>query len=135
MFSLEQTDKDFILSILLGGCLLIVALLQWRKKAHLLQKGIAAEGVVIRMERAGNEEHEYPVIRFLTPENAWITARYELGTTPTGFKEGQAVRVRFEPTDPHQFTVEEDGAGWALLLIGAAGIGILVMGITKYLNT
>ena len=130
MFGLTQADTEFLAQMALGITFLFVALFKHQQRAQLYRTGITTEGVVIRLERDGSTYH--PVVRFLTPEQKWITARYDTGTNPASFAEGEAVQLRFDPADPTCFIITSDNSGLFLWLFALVGVGLITYGIMKY---
>ncbi|SHL02393.1 DUF3592 domain-containing protein [Hymenobacter psychrotolerans] len=132
MFNLDSTDTEFLKTMALGVGFLFFALAKLQQRARLQKHGVTAEGVVIRVEREGDVYH--PVIRFLTPEQKWITARYDTGTNPSSFTEGEAVQLRFDPGDPTCFIIVSDSSALLTWVFAGIGAGITIYGVGQYLN-
>ncbi|MBO0359374.1 DUF3592 domain-containing protein [Hymenobacter sp. BT186] len=136
MFGLNDADKEFITLVITGLGLLIIALFKLQQRARLYRTGIATEGVVIRLEQEGYRRPTYyPVVRFLTPEQECITARYDVGTNPASFAEGDSVQLRFDPADPTCFIITSENSGLFLWLFFLVGIGLITYGIMKYYSS
>ncbi|UOQ52291.1 DUF3592 domain-containing protein [Hymenobacter cellulosivorans] len=121
----------------LGLGFLLFALFKLQQRARLYRTGIATEGMVIRLEQDTGYRNltYYPVVRFLTPEQEWITARYDIGTNPASFAEGDSVQLRFDPADPTCFIIMSDSSGPLLWLFAFIGAGLSIFGVIQYLNT
>lgn len=129
MFELNPVDKEFLAVMVVGVSFLVVALIRLQQRARLNKIGIVTEGVVIRVEYEGHRKPcYYPVVRFLTPQQKWVTARYNVGTNPSSFTEGETVQLRFDPVDPTCFTITSSYTNslyWLFVLFGA---GLIIYG-------
>ena len=135
MFGLNDADTEFLILMTLGLGFLLFAVFKLQQRARLYRTGIATEGVVIRLVREGHRNPAYyPVVRFLTPEQKWITARYNVGTRPASFAEGDSVQLRFDPADPTCFIITSDNSGLLLWIFTLVGAGLTIYGIVKYLS-
>lgn len=118
--------------LLMGGALLLAAWWQHRRHARLLREGEAARGTVLRLER---DRHSYfPVVRFLTRQQQWITARYHIGSKPASYAEGEEVDIRYQPADPQDFTIVGADSPVTVWVLGLIGAGLLGYGVGSYLG-
>lgn len=86
-----------------------------RVRKVLQSEGTQAEGVVFEVNyvsdiavdtSTGSMGMYYPVIRFLTKENEWITRQYNIGRYPSAYREGDKVVVFYDPDDPTSFIIK-----------------------------
>ena len=77
--------------------------------------GIAVEGVIFALEDGPNNsgstdnfagrQARFPVVRFVTEEQKWITKAAKIGTT--AYKPGTIVRVVYQKDDPERFFIDD----------------------------
>lgn len=81
--------------------LLILGAYFWQKGNHLLKNGKKAEAVVFSNTFKADDEGGvyYPVVRFLTDKQEWITQELNFGTNPKR-PEGTKVQVLYDPENP-----------------------------------
>ncbi|MGL1888931.1 MAG: DUF3592 domain-containing protein [Reichenbachiella sp.] len=79
-----------------------IGAIQWQKGALLLSKGKKAEAVVFKnnYKRSGSESGVYyPVVRFQTEDQKWITQELDYGQSPAK-PEGTKLEVLYDPDNP-----------------------------------
>jgi hypothetical protein len=100
------------LLLLAGGAFLVVlGVGKLNERRKLLKTGAKVEGVVFSMEEewgVGRERSKlyYPVIRYVTIEKEWVTKRYEIGTSPPAYNEGDRVTVIYDKVDNEHFIID-----------------------------
>lgn len=106
---------DILIYILIAAIAVVIVVSLILKRKKLLAAGIQAEGVVFQLNyvndisvdtSSGSTGMYYPVIRFLTKENEWITQQYDIGRYPSVYKEGDKVVIFYDPTDPTNFIIK-----------------------------
>jgi hypothetical protein len=73
----------------------------------------------------------YPVIRYVTLEKEWVTKKYDIGSSPPAFKEGETVKVIYSPDNHQQFTIDN----WHSNLLAPVFIDVgmaLMIGVVVY---
>ena len=60
------------------------------------------------MQSSGNANTNagYPIIRFLTKENDWITEKSNIGTIPGLYKNGEKLIIVYENGNPKNFYIK-----------------------------
>ncbi|WP_400190442.1 DUF3592 domain-containing protein [Hymenobacter sp. B81] len=136
MPTLDAADERLIQLVVFGGFFLIGAILMLRKAAHIRRHGTETTGTVIRLEEQTSRRSTVyvPVVRFLTTQQEWITARYHQGTNPASHHEGETVRLRYLPADPTTFTIMAPGSDFMLYLFLLLGAGIIVYALIEYVG-
>jgi hypothetical protein len=81
----------------------------WQKSSYLLSVGKIAQAVILKNiyrpnGNNGNGLH-YPVVRFLTDKQVWITEELNVGYSPAK-KEGTKLEVRYDPEDPSNVLID-----------------------------
>jgi len=89
-------EVAYLLLLSSGVCLLVGTYLL-RKGNHFLKNGKRAEAVIISNYYDGDVY--YPVIRFLTDKQEWITYQFDTGYLPKR-REGKKLQVIYDPEDP-----------------------------------
>lgn len=86
-----------------------------------LENSVVAEGVVVdvvsRSSSSSSGHTHVPVVRFKTDKGETITAHGSLGSDPPSYKKGEAVRVRYDPKDPHDISIDTFFELWFLPII------------------
>jgi hypothetical protein len=122
----------------IGLAILLIGIARSNEKRRLLRSGIRVNGTVFQVVNDGhsNSTTYYPVVRFLTKEKDWVTERYKIGANQWSYKEGQDVKVIYDPLNPGKFLLDDVRSkalspvfiyGGALLIVIA--IGLLVLGL------
>ncbi len=86
-----------IIFLVLAILFLIIGARLWQKGNHLLPNGKSADAIVFSNNR-NNKGMSYPVVRFLTHNQEWITKELSIGYNPAK-KEGTKIRVIYDPDD------------------------------------
>lgn len=96
-------DSD--LTLIVFSTLFCVKL--WQKSSSLISHGKKAKAVVFRNNYKGvhNEQGLYfPVVRFLTDKQEWVTQELSIGQNPP-MEEGKQVQVIYDPEDPSEVEI------------------------------
>jgi Protein of unknown function (DUF3592) len=126
-----------IMMIILGGGFIVSGAMLWQKGNHLLKNGKRANAIIFKnnyTKSGGNEGSYFPVVRFLTDKQEWITQELSIGYTPAK-PEGMKLEVIYDPEEP---TTVEIYSIFQLeilpRLLVATGIIFLIFGALEYLN-
>ncbi|WP_160143473.1 DUF3592 domain-containing protein [Chryseolinea soli] len=123
---------DFELFIvILSSVLLIVGAKLWQDGNHLVKNGKTATAVVFRNNfktyLEGGSGLYYPVVRFLTDKQEWITEELSVGYNPKK-REGAKLRVIYDPENPTEVEIHSILQLRILPLLfivaGVAGMGL-----------
>ncbi|MEN0053451.1 MAG: DUF3592 domain-containing protein [Mucilaginibacter sp.] len=123
------------ITLTIGLFIIVWGIGKINERRKLLRTGIRVEGVVFKLEkRIGGGKNRmpiyYPVIRYVTQDKEWITKEYGSGTNPSVYKEGDMVKIIYDPADNGHFII--DGflnrvSGFVLLAAGVLAIaGVIV---------
>ena len=127
---------DELLLIAGGAFLVVLGVGKLNERRKLLKTGFKVEGVVFSLEEewgVGRERSKlyYPVIRFVTIEKEWVTKRYEIGTNPSAYNEGDRVTVIYDKADNEHFIIDNITTkliGPVYIIIGI----LLTLGVGAY---
>ncbi|QEC79634.1 DUF3592 domain-containing protein [Mucilaginibacter ginsenosidivorax] len=124
------------LILLAGGTFLIVwGIGKINERRKLLKSGLKVDGVVFKLEERLSSGTDrmllyYPVIRYVTLDKNWITEEYAVGSNPSAYKEGDVVKIIYDPADYKHFIIDNflsKVLGWVLALIGVVILaGVLI---------
>ncbi len=120
------------------GLVFIPVSVSYRKKINRLQStGIEVTGIVFdivyRSNMPGNiRSNRYPIIRFLTVENKWMTEEYKnsIGL----FKKGKKVTVVYNPEDPKDFIVNNQALKYIPTVFLIFGVMAICYGLLNLLK-
>jgi ketosteroid isomerase-like protein len=120
-----------IILLIFGLAFLMISLIFLFKLKKISRNGIKTEGIVFDVEYRKNYRISYPVIRFLTVQNVWITQTPGFWTTAKVPIKGDKVSVIYNPDDPTDFVVEgKSNRVTPFILIGLSLI--IIWGILKW---
>jgi hypothetical protein len=123
--------------LLAGGVFLTVwGIGKINERTKLVKTGVKVDGIVFKIEKrlgSGSMDNTryHPVIRYVTLEDKeWITEEYSIGTNPSMYKEGEAVKIIYDSADNRHFII--DGlanklTGPVLLIVGVVLIAAVII--------
>ena len=120
-----------------GGVFIIIGAKLWQRGNHLLANGKKTEAIIFKnnYKRSGSGGGMYyPVVRFTTDTNEWITEELNIGYS-SAKPEGTKIEVIYDPEDPT--TVEINGSFQLEVLpriFVAIGLIGLILGLIDYLE-
>lgn len=128
---------DIELILLIGSVILMtVGVKLWQKGNLLLAKGKKAKAIIFKNNfRSGSDGGVYyPVVRFLTDKQEWITQELNVGYSPAK-PEGTKIEVIYDPDEP---TTVEINSVFQLEILPrlfvALGLGGFVFGVLEYIE-
>jgi len=129
-------DGDLIIA-LISGVFIVLGAKLWQKNNYLIAHGKKTEAVIFKnnYKRSGSDSGMYyPVVRFTTETEEWITQELSIGYTPAK-AEGTKLEVIYDPEDP---THVEINGGFQLIVAPrffvAIGLIGLILGLLDYLE-
>jgi hypothetical protein len=120
--------------------LLVLGAYFWQKGNHLLKNGKKAEAIVFSNTFKANSDNGvyYPVVRFLTDKQEWITKELNIGTNPKK-PEGTKIQVLYDPEDPTDVQINSTFALEILprifTTLGVMGAAFVVLEVLDVINT
>jgi len=139
----NQLITDLIIS-LFGVIFVVLGFSKRSQRSALLKDGIKTEGVVFRVEQSnsisigvGNTDTQdisyYPVIRYVTKENEWITEKYDIGAGILNkYNEGDKVTVIYDPANNTKFILNDTTTKLAAPLAIIIGIVLIIVPLICY---
>jgi hypothetical protein len=122
-----------IFLLIFGLAFLMISLIFLFKLKKISRNGIKTEGVVFDVEYKKNYKFPYPVIRFLTTENVWITQSPDFWASSRSPNIGDSVNVTYNADDPTDFVIESKANRVTPFIL--IGVSLLIIwGILKWLH-
>ena len=119
----------------MGVSLVVTYYTQSNRVKKIIVNSVETEGVIFDFEKnqfnsSSDDNSKYPVIRFVTKENKWITGQSLINISSIFFREGQKVIVTYNSENPTEFILKTKISWNTLLnLFLIVGIGLTVYGI------
>ena len=125
--------KDGIVLILASIAIFYIGFKFRLKARKILLNGVEVKGTVFDIVGSGitSSLSRYPIVRFLTKENVWITQEYDISTTFNFLKKGQEVTVLYNPDAPNEFFIKTTSNNIVPILTIMIGIIVLSIGVLK----
>jgi hypothetical protein len=101
------------------------------------REGIKTEGVIFDIEQesgANNSSNNYPIVRFLTNQNIWITKRSKIGFIPGLYKKGKKVLVIYKEDNPEVFYIKDSLTFIIPILMISAGAIFIIISVLRLIN-
>ncbi|PTB92551.1 hypothetical protein C9994_13865 [Marivirga lumbricoides] len=126
-----------LITLITSGVFIIVGVYLWQKGNHLLVHGKKADAIIFKNDfdhRDSNGGMYYPVVRFLTDKQEWITQKLSIGYSPAK-PEGTKLKVLYDPEDPTNVEINSSFQLEILprlfVVLGAAGF---IFSMLEYLD-
>lgn len=126
-----------LLILFISSVFLVIGVALWQKGSYLLKNGKIADAIIFRNEyeysKSGGGAY-YPVVRFMTDKQEWITQKLSIGYFPAK-KEGTKLKVIYHPDDPTNVEINSPLQLELLprLFVGL-GVSGFVFGVLEYVN-
>lgn len=138
------TENASFLTAGLGLVFTLVGYFKGKEIKKIKESGIKAEGVVFSLEFENSSFNNgsdydtsrspgmyYPVIRYVTAEKEWVTEKYNIGSYPSKYQEGDKVPVIYDPENIKEFIIDNNSVN----IIQHAfwfGIGLIAVGAVLF---
>jgi hypothetical protein len=100
----------------------------WKHVADQRERGLRADGEVIRLERSGGAY--YPWVRFETRNGTPVEFRGSVGSKPPAFEVGEKVEVLYQRDAPEDAHIDSFFENWFLaLILGFLGTVFTLFGV------
>lgn len=125
-----------MIAISLAIILIAIKILLNIKK--IARTGIETDGVVVGMDMDGSADpsynYRYPIVKFLTESNTWITKAASIGGMPALYKIGTKVTVVYQSNAPEKFFIKDKITYLLPRAIIVVGIGLILFAIINLIN-
>jgi len=125
---LDQTSRILDLVLLFTSpCLLVFSLVSAVRTKGFIRRSVEVTGEVVRLERSSGARfgsYDYaPVFSFTAADGNTYTVTSDVSSSPPGFREGESVRVRYDPDNPENARIHSFFQTWGVAVIsGAVGV-------------
>ncbi len=120
-------DPELVI-IIISAVFIVISVKLRQKGNHLLLNGKKATAIVFKNNVSGTGSGMYyPVVRFLTDKQEWITQELNIGYSPP-LPEGKQLEVIYDPDDP---TMVEINSSFQLEILPTI---ILCVGLIGFLT-
>jgi hypothetical protein len=98
---------ESLIILIVGIMMVVVALSLSHTKKGIKRNGLNCEGMVFDFSYDPNSSFKirYPIIRFVTHKQEWITELANIGFSFGLYKKGQKVSVTYNPENPKEFII------------------------------
>lgn len=126
-----------IILIIVSLVVILVAIINLGKYKKIAATGIQAEGIIFDIESStttNNTAVTYPIVRFLTEQNEWITQKASVSLVPGSYKKGQPVTVVYLKDKPTEFFIKSNWTNTVLAIMIIIGLALLAYGVYLLIN-
>ena len=123
-----------LIILIISSVLIIVGVVLWQKGNHLIANGKKAKAVIFKnnFDSSSSGGVYFPVVRFLTDKQEWITQQLSIGYSPAK-PEGTKLEVIYDPEEPTNVEINSafqlEMLPRLFVIIGVVG---LIWGILEY---
>jgi hypothetical protein len=127
---------EHIITLIVGAMLILVTLILSSKQNTIRKTGITTQGIVYDLLHDQNTSFNlrYPIIRFTTLSEEWITETANIGMFPGFYKKGQKVTVVYNQQNPKQFIVDSKANKLIIYALLIAGCMLVLFGTYKLIG-
>ncbi len=131
---------DELLLLAGGAFLTVLGIGKIADVRKLYKTGLRETGTVVAIEevisRPSNIDHHpmimyHPLIKYMASDSEWMTVRYDVGTNPSVYKEGDTVKIIYDPADYKHIIIDNKMsrlAGYVIMMLGVC----LIIGVVTY---
>lgn len=101
---------------------------------RLRRTGIKVQGTIFEFGETDPDGNRYPVIRFLTQNDEWITGKPKYNIATNFQKIGEKVSIIYDPSNPNYFVNDSAMYVFTNVALGIGGLCMLRGGIAALLN-
>jgi hypothetical protein len=129
---------QIIILIVVSLVVVLIAITSIGKYKKIATSGTEAEGIVFDKELSlsanNNSASIFPVVRFLTHNNEWVTRKASVSVIPGSHKIGQKVTVIYLKDKPTEFFIKSSSTTTVLMIMIAGGLALFAYGVYLLIN-
>jgi hypothetical protein len=123
-----------LLILVTSAVLIILGAYLSQKGAQLSIRGKQTEAIIFKNNFESSSGVYFPVVRFLTDKNEWISTELNVGYSPA-LTEGTKLEVIYDPEDPTIVEVDSKAQLRILpVILAAFGVAGFTLGVLEYLD-
>lgn len=120
-----------IVLIILSIVVIAFAIIAWGKYKKISAAGVEAEGIIFDTESSSDANDStitYPIVRFLTQTNEWITQKASISILPGSYKKGQKITVVYLKDKPTDFFIRSNWTITVFVIMIVIGLALTAYG-------
>ena len=125
---------SFIL-ILISILIIIIGCLALSNIKRIAAEGVDVEGIIFDKEQSIDASGFYPVVRFLTEYDEWITEPSKINVLAWSYKVGSKVCVVYQKNNPKNFFIKDRSTYVVPWVMIGISISMLIGGLILLLTT
>ena len=121
-----------VVLIILSLAVILIAINALLKYKKISAIGIEVDGIIFDIESSpttGDSTITFPIVRFVTEKNEWITQKASVSIIPYSYKKGQTVIVVYCKDKPTDFFIKSIWTNGVLIAIIIIGLALLTYGV------
>lgn len=121
-----------VVLIILSLVVILIAIIAFSKYKKISAIGIEADGIIFDIESSpitGDSTITFPIVRFVTERNEWITQKAAISIIPYSYKKGQTVIVVYSKNNPTDFFIKSIWTNGVLIAMIIIGLALLTYGV------
>jgi hypothetical protein len=121
-----------VLLIILSLALILIAIIVFSKYKKISTNGIEADAIIFDIESSptnGDTTITFPIVRFVTEKNEWVTQKASVSIIPYSYKKGQSVVVVYSKDKPSDFFIKSNWTNGVLIAMIIIGLALITYGV------
>jgi len=96
-----------LILILFSISIIIIACLLLSNVKRITAEGVTTEGIIFDKDQSIDDSGVYPIVRFLTEDNEWITEKSNIVVLPWTYKAGNRESIIYQKSNPKNFFIKD----------------------------
>lgn len=121
-----------VLLIIISLAVIVIAIIALSKYKKISTNGIEADAIIFDIESSpatGDTTITFPIVRFVTEKNEWITQKAAVSIIPYSYKKGQSVVVVYSKDKPTDFFIKSNWTNGILIAMIIIGLALITYGV------
>lgn len=121
-----------VLLIIISLAVIVIAIIALSKYKKISSNGIEADAIIFDFESSptnGDTTITFPIVRFVTKKNEWITQKASVSIIPYSYKKGQSVVVVYSKENPSDFFIKSNWTNGVLIAMIIIGLALMTYGV------
>lgn len=121
-----------VLLIIISLAVIVIAIIALSKYKKISTNGIEADAIIFDIESSptnGDTTITFPIVRFVTEKNEWITQKASVSIIPYSYKKGQSVVVVYSKENPSDFFIKSNWTNGVLIAMIIIGLALMTYGV------
>jgi len=121
-----------VLLIILSLAVILIAIIVFSKYKKISTNGIEADAIIFDIESSptnGDTTITFPIVRFVTEKNEWVTQKASVSIIPYSYKKGQSVVVVYSKDKPSDIFIKSNWTNGVLIAMIIIGLALITYGV------